>query len=132
MGMALFILSVLIILVPVVWIFRSKSGLNFGLALSKGWIVAVFVAELILLILVWIDYSSTPPDVATDFLWHNLFLYHRGVLPIVGIMSLVDFAINANSIATIIFVYIAALIVDYLILLIFTYLKSKLKRKPVE
>jgi hypothetical protein len=132
MSMALFIFSILIILIPAVLVFTSKTEINYGIALKKNWLLLILIAELVLLILAWVDYSSIPPDVASDFMWHNLFIYHRGVLPVVGIMSLVDFEITANSITTLIAIFFTALVVDYLILRLFTYLKTIFKGKPVE
>ena len=132
MSMILFILSVLIIIGPMVLVFICRTYYNYGIGLKKSWLFMVVMAELVLLALAWIDYGFTPNDVASDFMWHNLFIYHRGILPIIGIKSLADFNLNPNSTSTLVSVYLTALMIDYLILRIATYLRTKLKRKPVK
>lgn len=122
MKMLYFIISNLILIVPIIYVFRYKGDKFLGLNISKGWFLGLIILELIWLVFCWYNYQSSVDDsIANDFLWHNQFNYYRGVLPIAGLMNIKDFPIKANSLYTLITVYLLAIIVDYIILRIFSF-----------
>jgi len=119
------IFSVLILLIPIIRIFEYRGKDNYGLKLSKNWIISIIIGELVLLLLAWIDYSRiVQADSANDFYWYNMFVYYRGIFPASPLISKFDSTLSDSTL--LIIIYVTALIVDYTILLIFSGLKKKL------
>jgi len=125
MKMIYFIIPNLIIIVPVIYLFRYKGDKFIGLNLNRKWFYGLMVAELLWLMVCWFSYqSSIDPSIANDFLWHNQFNYYRGVLPVAVLMNIKDFSINAGSALILLPVYIMAIVVDYIVLRLLSYLKK--------
>lgn len=118
MKMFYFIISNLILIIPIIYLFRYKGDRFLGLNISKGWFFGLIVVELIWLVFCWFNYQSNIDEsIANDFLWHNQFNYYRGIIPAiaVGIQDI------TKSIVGLFPVYIIAVLVDYLILRIFSF-----------
>ena len=128
MRAVIFILSTLLILVAVIAVIKHKGNKVLGLDLSKNWLIGIIGAEFLLLILAIADYNShLDSNIANDLLWHNTVTYYRGVLPIAGLAEVIDFKMNnIFSIGSLMF--IGALLSDYIILRITTFIKSVVKK----
>ena len=128
MRAVIFILSTLLILVAVIAVIKHKGNKVLGLDLSKNWLIGIIGAEFLLLILAIADYNShLDSNIANDLLWHNMVTYYRGVLPIAGLAEVIDFKMNnIFSIGSLMF--IGALLSDYIILRITTFIKSVVKK----
>ena len=122
----LFTTSGLIYIIPIRQVLCSETKeSNFGIQLSKKWLLGIVVAELILLFFLWIDFYITyEPEVADDFVWHNLIIYYRGIIPAIPILGgifgpLVDlFGTDQLNFYLSIILYVSALVFDYFSLLI--------------
>lgn len=107
-----------------------KDNLNYGIALSKKQILLLLLSEALLFLLLFLlYYFNQSPDTANSFAWQNIFLYFRGVLPIMALTSLDDrtFRFLSNPTWECL---IAAIIIDYLVLFITTKLKKRYKVMP--
>ncbi len=122
------IVSVIILILPIVQIFRFRGQSKYRLELSNKWIIAIVLAELILLLLAWLEYMSIAQlDSADDFFWHNMFVYWRGIFPASFLVSKFDSTLPGGLL--LLFIYISALIVDYGILLFASFLKRSFMTK---
>jgi len=125
MKMLYFIISNLIIIVPIIFLFRYKGDKFLGLQLNKNWFFGLIIVEFIWIVICWVTYqSSINSSIANDFLWDNLFICYRGVLPMTGLLSIKDFSINANSTLILIPLYIITIVIDYIILKFFSVIKN--------
>lgn len=120
-----FIVTTLIILIPLLYVLKYKGDTFLGLNLSKKWFWGLLIAELLWLIVCWVNYQSNiSSSTANDFLWHNQFNYYRGVLPITILTNIKDFSINTSSGWILLPVYIMAIVVDYSILGLISFLRK--------
>jgi hypothetical protein len=105
----------------VYWILQSlkhRGSLNFGIALNKRQILFLVLSEMLLFsILFLLYYLNQDPDTANSFAWQNMFLYFRGILPVIALNSLAErtFRFLSNPTWECL---IAVLIIDYIALLI--------------
>jgi len=112
----------------VYWLKQSisyKGNLNYGIALSKKQILFLLLSEsLLFLLLFLLYYFNQSPDTANSFAWQNIFLYFRGVLPVMALTSIDDrtFRFLSNPTWECL---ITAIIVDYLVLLVASRVRSK-------
>jgi hypothetical protein len=84
--------------------------------------------EILLFIVMYVNYEThKSADVANSFGWHNSIVYARGVLPVIGLMSIND---KIFSIKDPIFICLfSAIIVDYVVLFICTTIANWVKNK---
>ena len=118
-------------MILVYWILKSltyKGNLHYGIALSIKQIALLLLSEIALFgILFLLYYINQELNTANSFASQNIFLYFRGVLPIMALASLDDktFGFLSNPIWECL---IAALIIDYIALLI----TAKCKRNKIK
>ena len=123
----IFISTTILILIAIFLIIKHRGQGFLGLELSKKWILRIVYAELLLAILAIVDYQfNIDPESANDILWYNMVSYTRGVLPLIGLNEFID--LKANKIyVTGFYMFIVAVIVDYIILKIISILKRTVK-----
>ena len=125
MKMVYFIIPNLIIIIPIIYLFKYKGDKFLGLNLNKKWFYGLLLVEFLWLVFLWFNYQSIiDASTANDFLWYNQFNYYRGVLPVAVLMNIKDFSINASSALILLPVYIIAIVVDYILLRLLSYFKK--------
>ena len=120
----------MLILFWVYFVLVYKGRTNLGLRLSWNQIFLLVGIEFLFFIFFCVDYCSWKTgDVASDFIWHYLFLYPRGVLPLTGLIALNDRVFQIDKVSYLTFPM--ALIVDYLVLFISSIVVTYFKRKDI-
>ncbi len=122
MKMIYFIISNLIILIPIIYLFKYKGDKFLGINLSRKWVIGLFIVEFFWLIFCWNNYTSMISNsIANDFLWHNQFNYYRGVIPVL----LMNIQVSANNIwLVLICSFIGAILLDFIILRVLSFFKK--------
>jgi hypothetical protein len=123
----LFILSILVWLTPIIRVLSYNEKSNIGVNLSKGWLSGIVIAELILIILGFINYE-TFGTASDDILSLNLFVFFRGTIPLIGIMNINDFHLDASSMFALSVIFLLTLLFDYIFLFIASQIKLFLKK----
>jgi hypothetical protein len=115
-------------MILIYWIIQSlsyKGPQHLGLALSRKQLLALLAMEITWFSILYLFYYfNQHADTADSFAWRNVFLYFRGVLPLLGLISIDDhfFKFLSNPTWECLLV---ALILDYLIL----WMISKYKKR---
>jgi len=123
MKMIYFIISNLIILIPIIYLFRYKGDKFLGINLSKKWVIGLFIVEFIWIIFCWSNYIlNSGASIANDFLWHNQFNYYRGVIPM-AFVNIQKISSN-NTWLVLASTYIAAIFTDFVILRFLSFFKK--------
>ena len=106
---------------------RYNSQNHLGLALSWRQIFQVLLTELMLFMALYLlYYISIDPDAANSFASSNIFLYSRGVLPIIALTEISDdrffFTVDPTWQCL-----VSVLILDYIVLALATVFFKKAK-----
>lgn len=117
--MIYFLIANLIVIIPIIYLFKYNGQRFMGINLSKKWVFGLMIIELIWLVFCWLSYEfKIDNSIANDFLWHNQFTYYRGVIPI----SLLPH-IN-NKIVLFISTFLGAVLFDFILLRLFSLFKK--------
>jgi|SRR6516162_9942673 hypothetical protein len=118
-------------MILVYWIIQSlryQGRRNFGLGLSRKQLLALLVMEVVWFLALYLFYLiSQSPNTADSFAWRNMFLYFRGVVPIIGLAAINDHTFRFLNDPTW-ECFVMVLVVDYIFLLLVSIIKKRRKK----
>ena len=125
----LFLLSYGVLIYWGVLVFKYKgNNTTLLLRLSGKQIVGLLIAELILFVAMYSNYSfNQSPEIADSFAWHYSIVYARGVMPLAGLAAINDKVFGLKD--PVLVCLITALVVDYIFLLLLSRIAVVLKKK---
>lgn len=105
---------------------RYKGVTNWGIRLSKANILSLFILELCFFLLLLLNFKLTKdPLMADSFAYRYMFIYPRGVLPLILLSSISDRLFHFGDPQIICFIVVIA--TDYIALRVFS---SMFKTSP--
>ncbi|OSZ82283.1 hypothetical protein CAP35_03170 [Chitinophagaceae bacterium IBVUCB1] len=112
-------------------IFNYKGIKTLGINLRRIQLLILGLLELILFLLMIISYQDEY-NVANDFYWENMYVFPRGIFPIILLEFLSDSMFPINSIPLLKYlILLFAWITDYVILLMLSIIKNFMTNKDV-